>query len=149
MWGKVITGENIYLCWCVQGIDVFTPNVVEFDSGVPDWGRRGRVRWEKAPLHPCHCKQVPLGAPLHDHVYRTTNKDVRRTASGFGRGKSATHLWDQYEWGWARGRHSCSWGWCLQRWSPLSAMVSGCALRGFKKRFKKKKPRQWSRPIML
>lgn len=60
--------------WCVQGIDVFTPNVVEFDNGVPDRGRRGGVRWKKAPLHPCHCKQVPLGAPLHNHIYRKQNR---------------------------------------------------------------------------
>lgn len=52
---------------------MFAPDVVEFDSGIPDRGRRGGVRWEKAPLHPCHCEQVALGAPLHNHIYRKTN----------------------------------------------------------------------------
>ena len=72
--------------WCVQGIDVFTPDVVEFDDGVPDRGRRGGVMWEKVPLHPCHCKQVPLGAPLHNHIYRKQNslQGVKRTPPVLG-----------------------------------------------------------------
>lgn len=49
---------------------MFTLDVVEFDDGVPDRGRRGGVGREKGPLHPRHCKQVPLGAPLHNHIYR-------------------------------------------------------------------------------
>lgn len=53
---------------------MFAPDVVEFDDGVPDGRRRGGVRWEKAPLHPCHCKQVPLGAPLHNHIYRRQSR---------------------------------------------------------------------------
>ncbi len=43
--------------------------------------------------------------------------------------KTPTHLSDQCGWGPERGHHSCSSGWCLQRWSWLSAVVSGYALR--------------------
>lgn len=43
--------------------------------------------------------------------------------------KTPTHLLDQFGWAWGRGHHSCSWGWCLQRRSWLSAVVSGYALK--------------------
>lgn len=67
---------------------MFTPIVVEFNDGVPDRGRRGWVREEKAPLHPCHCKQVPLRAPLHNHIYRKQNRlqGIQSTQSGVEEG---------------------------------------------------------------
>lgn len=36
MFGRV---KVDHLCWCVQCVDVFTPNVVELDDGVPGGGR--------------------------------------------------------------------------------------------------------------
>lgn len=49
-----------HLCWRVQCVDVFTLHIVELDNGVPGGGRTGGVRGEEGPLHPCHCKDVPL-----------------------------------------------------------------------------------------
>lgn len=45
-----------YLCWCVQCIDVFPPNIVEFDNGIPGQGGAGGVGREESPFHPGHRK---------------------------------------------------------------------------------------------
>lgn len=94
------------LRWRVQCVDVFTTNVVELDNGVPCGGRTGRVGGEEGPLHPCHCKEVPLRAPLDHHIFQTSvdeggreviivvhQADVSRGEADCQQRFLAVHLW--------------------------------------------------------
>lgn len=48
------------LCWCVQCVNVFTPNIVELNNSISGGGGAGWVRGKHCPFHPCYCKEVPL-----------------------------------------------------------------------------------------
>lgn len=56
--------DRANLCWCFQGVDMFSLDIIELNEGVPHDGRTGRLYRKPVSLHAGYSQKVSLGAPL-------------------------------------------------------------------------------------